>query len=328
MLSALVVGYLFLGGTGAGACAVLAVLGMLAPRECVAVEPIRLHGRMRAHAMGVRGAVRVSAPYRRFLGSGYAAALVALVAGAVCLLADLGRADRLLLLVVQPQPSFIAVGAWSLAALAAVALFLALVWGGMLRHRIPLGVLRALEGASLVVAAVAMAYTGLLLGSMPSVPLWATPWLPVLFALSALSCGIALIVGAAQFSGAFRRFKGVLRRLMLADAVVIVLEAAVAALFLASVWDSASGATATAQVAGMSLRELAAGEGAWLFWGGFVAVGLAVPLASEAVLVRLRRPAPLASVAVAACVLAGGAVMRACIVGAGLQPAAIWGMMG
>ena len=37
MLGPLIVCYLFLGGTGAGACLVLAVLGMLAPRELVAV---------------------------------------------------------------------------------------------------------------------------------------------------------------------------------------------------------------------------------------------------------------------------------------------------
>ena len=38
MLGPLIVCYLFLGGTGAGACLVLAVLGMLAPRELVAVQ--------------------------------------------------------------------------------------------------------------------------------------------------------------------------------------------------------------------------------------------------------------------------------------------------
>lgn len=38
MLGPLIVCYLFLGGTGAGACLVLAVLGLLAPRELVAVR--------------------------------------------------------------------------------------------------------------------------------------------------------------------------------------------------------------------------------------------------------------------------------------------------
>ena len=38
MLGPLIVCYLFLGGTGAGACLVLAVLGLLAPRELGAVR--------------------------------------------------------------------------------------------------------------------------------------------------------------------------------------------------------------------------------------------------------------------------------------------------
>ncbi len=55
MLSDLVVCYLFLGGTGAGLCLVLSVLGLLVPRSCLSTPPgVHLHP---------------SAAYRKLLGS-------------------------------------------------------------------------------------------------------------------------------------------------------------------------------------------------------------------------------------------------------------------
>ena len=84
MLSDLVVCYLFLGGTGAGLCLVLSVLGLLVPRSCLSTPPgVHLHP---------------SAAYRKLLGSGLVAAFVLLALGIVCLVADLGNAERMILL--------------------------------------------------------------------------------------------------------------------------------------------------------------------------------------------------------------------------------------
>ena len=63
-----------------------------------------------------------------------------------------------------------------------------------------------------------------------------------------------------------------------------------------------------------------AGEAAWLFWGGFVLAGLAVPFALDVALARLRRPRPVIALVTAACVLAGGLIMRYCVVEAGMHP--------
>ena len=294
MLGPLIVCYLFLGGTGAGACLVLAVLGMLAPRELVAVQGAGGRGASRGPA-GAHAVLRPPAPYRRLLAPGYAAALVALALGMVCLLADVGRADRLLLLLTSPALSHVAVGAWSLAVCAALAL------------------------AALAV----MLYTGLLLQSLNAVPLWATPWLPALFVLSSLSCGMALVLAAAQLTGAAFAFVTVLGRLAAVDAAVVVLEALVLAAFVGTALAGIGGdflVDRTDEALAASAEALVAGEAAWLFWGGFVLAGLAVPFALDVALARLRRPRPALALVAAACVLAGGLAMRFCVVEAGMHP--------
>lgn len=315
MFGSLIVCYLFLGGAGAGACLASAVLGLLAPRERVAVLLPRRFG------ASPRAVLRAPAPYRRFVGAGFAVALVVLLLGVACLAADVGRADRIVLLLTSPTASFVAVGAWALGACALLAAALALAWGGLASWGD--GAVRVLEALAVVCAPVVMAYTGLLLQSLSAVPLWASPWLPVLFVLSSCSCGIALVLGAAQLSGAAGAFSAVVRRLAAADAAVIVLEVLAAAAYLGFSWaDSAAGATAsgTGMAAAASVQALATGSHAGLFWGGFVLAGLAVPLVLDMVLAHARRNLPAAALAAAACVLAGGFVLRWCLVEAGMQP--------
>lgn len=315
MLGPMIVCYLFLGGAGAGACLVLAVLGLLAPRERVAVVIDGARGRVSHRAASPRVVLRVPEPYRKLLAPGYAAALVTLALGMVFLLADVGRADRVLLLLANPTLSFVAVGAWSLAACAVLVALVALVWGGFAR-RASLRAVRVLEVALAVAALVVMAYTGLLLQSLSAVPLWASPWLPVLFVLSSLSCGAALVLAVAQFTGAARTFATALGRLAAVDAVAIVLEAVVAAVFVGLALAGIGGDF----VAGRTAEALVAGEAAWLFWGGFVLVGLAVPLVLDAVLARSRSVCPPLAIAAAACILVGGFAMRFCVVEAGMHP--------
>lgn len=318
MLGPLIVCYLFLGGLGAGACCVLAVLGLLTPRECVTAsrEPRRTLRRRRA-------VLCVPHSYRRFFAPGYTAALVALVLGVVCLLADVGRADRLLLLLVSPSFSFLAVGAWALVVCAVLALVFVLAWGGYARG-LSFALVQVLQVVLALVALAVMTYAGLLLQSLRAVPLWATPWLPVLFVLSALSCGAALVLATSQFTGAAQTFRSVLRRLALADALVIVLEAATTAAFLATALSGGNSGecadTATAHALAASAQTLACSEGSWVFWGGFVLVGLVIPLVLDCAFARIRRPCPPLALTTAACVLVGGFVLRYCVVEAGLHP--------
>lgn len=298
LLSGVVVSYLFLGGAGAGLVLVLCVLGLLAPADA------------RARAAGA---------YRSLLGAGFACALVVLALGVVCLLADLGNVDRAVLLLMQPHPTYLTVGAWALAVCWLLALLLALAWLGLA----PLcdAAVRVVEAAVVVVAIVVMVYTGLLLQSLGAVPLWASPWLPALFVASSLSCGIALLLTLSQFTGASRTFATVLRRLAALDAVVIVVEACIVAAFVFVAFaGGAAPSNGTEQALALSVRDLIDGRNAWLFWSCFVGFGLAVPFVLDLILAQRRSPLPGTALFAAACVLAGGFAMRFCVVAAGAHP--------
>ena len=53
-------------------------------------------------------------------------------------------------------------------------------------------------------AVVVAVYAGLLLQTLAGVRLWSSPWVPALFALSAASCGCALLMAGALFRGGRR----------------------------------------------------------------------------------------------------------------------------
>lgn len=305
VLSDLVVCYLFLGGAGAGLGLVLSVLGLLVPRECAAtLSGTRLHP---------------SVAYRKLLGCGFVAAFVVLALGIACLLADLGNAERVILLLLQPAVSYLTVGSWALVICLALVAALGLAWLGVGAWSVAL--VRILHVAVALVALAVMAYTGLLLQSLGAVPLWSTPWLPALFVASSLSCGIACVLALAQLTGAASAFRTVLGRLAAVDAAVIAVEAAIVAVFVyAASLAGAPLSNGTELAAAQSVRELVAGANAQLFWSGFVAFGLTVPFVLDVVLARPRRPLPGVALFAAACVLGGGFVMRFCVVAAGAHP--------
>lgn len=306
--------YLFLGGAGAGACLVLAVVGLLVPADRITAA---LPGRSRG---GVRLAFAAPSSYRKLFVLAYGCALVVLLLGFACLIIDLGRADRLLLLLLSPKLSHIVVGAYSYAACFGLALALALPWSGLVRGA-PVGLIRALEVLSLPIAVAVMVYSGLLLQSLAAVPLWAVAWLPVLFVLSSVSCGIALVVGIAHLGDAGHAFASLFKQMIACDALVIVLEAAAVAAFLVACGGAAGvPVNGTAEAAAGSYAQLVAGPNAELWWVGFVGFGLAVPLVLEVLLLRMRSVPRGCALGVAACVLFGGFVMRFCIVEAGMHP--------
>lgn len=266
MFGELVVAYLFLGGAGAGGCVVCAVLGLLTDPELL------------ASSLAARFRNECGRALAHFVASPLAVSLGALVVGAACLAVDLGRADRVLLLATSPEFAYVTVGAWALVACIALAALALAAWTGVMPlRRAGMG---ALNVVLLVAALVTAVYTGLLLSSIPAVPLWHSWWLPVLFVLSALSCGVAIVGASAQLTGAGARFGGVLAGLVRVDAAIVVCEGAVLALWLVSVQQGAAAElTPTDTVALASAKELTAGSLAQLFWGGLVAAGLLAPLA-------------------------------------------------
>lgn len=327
MFGELIAAYLFLAGTGAGGIAAASLADLIVVRA--------------PFGPGASPSVAEASPAERLAAFTLAASWGALALGTGCLMADLGRIDRVLALFLAPAPTLMNLGAWALAALlvvgAAVALarFLYLPWLGR-------RTMTALEAVAVALAAVVAVYAGLLLQMLPGVRLWASPAVPVLFVLSAASCGCAVVVGAALFVEHDGEVGRLVRRVLAVDIVVVVAEMAAAAWFLGAALASDHPGVA------VSAESLLHGSAALSWWVGFGLCGLLVPLVAEMVLgLRGRsrhgiggldgRPfaasrsgapvpdtpsatapvAPVTLAVLAACVLVGGIGLRGAVVDAG-----------
>ncbi|MFQ9181128.1 MAG: NrfD/PsrC family molybdoenzyme membrane anchor subunit, partial [Eggerthella lenta] len=144
MFSVLAVGYLFLGGAGAGAIAVASILDLAWVRA-----PF-------GHASRI--GIGEATPLERTVAVGMLAGFAALALGMLFLLFDLGRIDRVASLLLRPSLSFLTVGTYALAGLAACAALLVAVRFAYLPS-VPRGAVRAVEAAAAVVAVVVMLYT-------------------------------------------------------------------------------------------------------------------------------------------------------------------------
>lgn len=292
MFGELVIWYLFLGGVGGGACIVSLAVGFEADRK---------GGAWHAFSSNVRE-------------SALLVALLALVVGAVCLYADLSRSDKVLLLFVRPTFSAISIGAYSLTALILCICYL------VGRQRFFIGVLpratQLIELLTFALACIVVVYTGLLLSNMRAVGLWHSPFLPVVFSLSAVSTGMSILLLAGVFVERDRR--SILRtmsKLAKADAIVIALEA----LFLVVFLFQASGNAGAER----SLDSLFFGSYSLFFWVGFVAFGIAVPLVGEAFLTSAFGCYAHFYLCLSFCILVGGFFLRFCVVNAGAPLSAL-----
>ncbi len=111
-------------------------------------------------------------------------------------------------------------------------------------------------------------YTGVLL-SVSSQPVWAdTPFLPVLFVISATSTGFAAIFLAVLFF--HREDAEAMVRLERGDRILIILELAVVAILFIMLLFSPDAAG--------PVKNLMIGEYAVFFWVGFIIPGLLLPL--------------------------------------------------
>lgn len=199
-------------------------------------------------------------------------ALPLLAVSLVLLVFDLGRPERFLNLLLDWRPmSPLWWGTWILGASVAAYGLVLLRWRFGWPRAVPVAAERALLWLNLFLAGALVVYTGVLL-AQTSRPLWNSTWLvPALFAVSALSTGVAALDLAARWAGprAARAALGALHR---ADTVLVVLEAAVLAGFVAWLLWLASPAAARA------VAVVVRGELAPVFWLGVVVAGLVAPL--------------------------------------------------
>ncbi len=207
--------------------------------------------------------------------SGPAIALAALV-----FILDLGRPDRALNVYSNPL-SVMSVGAWLLTATSVLAIIHgALLWTGRTARR-----LYAL--GSPLAFGTAM-YTGFLMGILLPKGLWYTPALPWLFLASSLSTGLAAV-------GLLGLEDGVMKRLEGDHALLLVLELALVALYLATT--GFPGALIT-------------GPLAFLFLGGVLVLGILVPLLYSLYALRTEALNRAALTGTFALVLLGGFLLR------------------
>jgi formate-dependent nitrite reductase membrane component NrfD len=230
---------------------------------------------------------------------------LAIIAAMLCLLADFGDpliAWRVILTPFASITSFGAVIVIIFAILAALAAITAL-----LQLRLPHWFFIALHVLGALAALGTMLYAGFLLEIIVSVDLWRTWLIPLLFSVSALTCGLAAtLIAEALYLGV--RTPGFIFRwrtllvLGLAEAATIVVFLANRAVF---------SPTALA-----SVNLLLVGDKAASFWLGVVSIGLVFPFLAH----LLFRFLPLEALILvsAACVLVGGFYIRHCIVNAGL----------
>ena len=208
---------------------------------------------------------RSSAALRRSLGRVALPSLVVscgmVAVGAACLMLDLGRPELALDVLANPAGSVLSVGAWAL---------------------------------------VVMVYSGLFLSTIWTLPLLASPLVPVLFTCSSLSCGAAVMLVLPLLCDADPQ--PLFARLSRIDGALLALEAVVLTAFMvAAAGDVLSSAAA---------QRLLTGDMAPAFWGALAAVGIAAPFALEA---ALRRPDARACACIGVLVLIGGFFLRYCL---------------
>lgn len=290
----LVTGYLFLGGTGAGSLAVLSAL------ECANVRRRFVGGR--AATLWIE---RACAFPDDFFARAWTICLIALTAGVLCLMLDVGRLDRLLNLLLFPTPSIMTIGVYALVvALACSGAFTVLeLFDGV---RIRPHAMYTLSAVGIAAGVAAMMYAGMLLQGLASVLFWRTPVLTALFFLSALSCGIASAFLAAAFAESRDSLARSFVRLARFDGVVVLGESLCLAIYLA--WALAGDGTV------LPARALVMGDLRFPFWAGAVMCGLVAPFVLERMLARASGSSHL--VCIALLLLAGGFALRFCMVSA------------
>lgn len=298
MFGTLAVFYLFLGGAGAGALAICSLLDLVLVRQ-----PFGTSAYVPGPSIDPRG---------RIVDYGFLAGFLALALGVISLLFDLGRVDRALDLFLHPSPSLLTFGSYALAALCALGAFAVLVRFVYLPD-IKRAIVAAVEAAAVAVAVAVMLYTGLLLQTIGGVTFWASPLIPVLFVLSSLSSGAALVFAVAFFIEHDRVSEHMVRIVVFADIAIIVLEVAFAVALVAL-----SGASEHPGVR-ESVSILTQGDAALAWWFGFCACGMAAPLVIETAGLVHRSGFGTALGIVAVLVLAGAFCLRFGIVEAGVH---------
>ena len=300
MFGIAIVCYLFLGGLGGAVSSIAAAIVLLAPKQALRDRRWK--------------------PFSALLLPLACVAEGCLVAAGLCLLADSGRFEALGYLFFSQHPTILTVGAWLIVAQSVLCLFEVLVWfspaGALARCVRTISALAVLTGFAVVL------YSAFYLYGLQAVPLWHSAWLPPLFVASSYSAGFALAGAVSMVRGSDQLFRSLIGRFAVADLVMIILEAACAAGFFLAVSSASGRPGAAGEALAAFLAQLAQPPLSYAWWGGFVFLGIVVPLflnvASAFAGQRATRKTVMLAICAAA--LAGSFALRLVIIVAGTHP--------
>ncbi len=219
------------------------------------------------------------------------AAAISLIVGLLLLLSELVTPVRGLLMwqSFSHWTSWMTYGAWGafgaiaafgVSAVLATGKFAALLtgsWSWYAAHE--RGVRKVFAIAGILLGAFVAFYTGMLLMASENVPFWDTLLLPALFTVSAFDTGVALVeVVSIALAKKEAIDHGTKRFMEKCVVVLVLLEAVVLAAFLGSML-LADASTPVGAAAAASAGMFVSGKLAIWFWGLVAVLGLALPLA-------------------------------------------------
>jgi formate-dependent nitrite reductase membrane component NrfD len=299
-----VVLYLFLAGVGAGTVTVSASV------------------LLRGGGGGFGGRHFAIARYGALIGP------LPVIIGTALIIFELGRPFRVLNLFKVINLSPMSIGTWLLAVFIVVSLLYALLflpWRPIIWDRLHPG-RRALAWICVPLGILVAVYTGVLLGAMPSRPFWNSPIIAMLFLISALSTGIALIILAQALLYRVPPNNPAAKRLfhqsgyLLAASDVMLIGFELLAIFLFVMFAHLTVGNVKYAVAAI----LPGGDLALAFWLWVVLIGLLIPALVELAYVVPRllyahdyMPPRVVEIAVPIAVLIGGFMLRYVVVVAG-----------
>jgi formate-dependent nitrite reductase membrane component NrfD len=248
-----------------------------------------------------------------WIKSGWAAALVLLCLGVLCLLLDLGKPERVLLLFVRPTASLPSIGVYALTVLLTCAAILATITNLALPLPaysvqtifLPLAILSAI---------VVMLYTGLLFVQIGFGVLAGSLLTPLLFVISSLTCGLAALVLVNLCTGKTFSPPDMLRNIARANILLLVLE-----IIALAIWFN----LALLPENRANLIQTFASSHTQLFLATLIFCGLLAPIILETIICLhlfsvKRPPPPVVYLAAAACTLLGGFSLRVILIQLGL----------
>lgn len=290
MFSMYIVWYLFLAGAGSGAYTVAALFSIIG--HYTSRDEIR--------------------EYRNIARGGFWLGPLLVAFSAVFLVFDLGNPEQAYTIFLTPKLTILNIGAWS------VLLFCLLSSASLFLHNneqvsVATPLLRIVESLTLIAALFVMVYTGVLVSSIPAVPFLHTPLVIVLFVLSSLSSGTAVITLYGFFNQQKKSMHYGLRLIPFVDLVLIGFEIIVLVVMLAVKYFESD-------TARESVYNMVLGEGSLAFWFGIVLLGILLPLVLGLIPRRSPQTVSAATWAVSAtAIFISGFALRYCLIIGGLH---------